>query len=205
MKMFFILIFFAAMHSLQAQQQVSFKKIDSLVVKWNQATIASLERQKVMSKDDNVKDYYNQRLLAFKMLVGNEDTGRSNDISLRGLFCNKLITKNRRKDFFIIENNITGAKNIYRILLIYKENSTCYFVELYTYLLEGWYQNKVIKITSHRLREPLSNLLVNLKKGFNKDDVIISHFVYDMNDMIKITSEYYLHTTLSWDSGIKQL
>jgi len=171
--------------------------VDSLFIKWNEKSLASLERQIQLSPDSVKRVAYKNRLLALKAYLDIATSTTINTKSIRYKFLTSLFPRQMNSEFYVIEANESGQKVLLQNFVVYPTGNIAR-VDFY-YFDGGWRKSRSFKIQNFALNEDLQSYLT--KKGFNEDDVIISKFE---NGKIKV-SEYFLYGTLSASSGVKTI
>lgn len=200
---FLTLAYLSLFHVMFAPEDIRLD-LDKIFIHWNEATLQSLERQQATSLNDKQKSNYNNRILGFKWLMRLEDAKTLDKESIRYRFLQLIQPQIEKREVVIVEANYNGSTQVLRNFLVYKGDNDTSVVELYLFLKEGgWYKKGTAKTQVLQFDMPLSKYLTNYGKGFTYEDVIISHFSNGKNKVI--TSEYYLFTTLSADSGVKKL
>ncbi len=107
----------------------------------------------------------------------------------------------KKKDFYIIEANESGSKVLLRTFVLYKESTNMIDIEFYDFFNEEWQKKGEFKKDNFYLQPDLKNYISQFSKGFNYDDIILTEF---KNGYVK-ESEYYLYSTLSAESKIKNI
>ena len=165
---------------------------ESLFVKWNVATISSLNRQIQSSEDVTVKSKYENRLAAFSSYIDIKTPTSVNKNSTRYKFL-KLIKNNfENKDLLILEATTEGEKIVINnyVLTLNKPNQS--ILDIYYYDSKKWVKTDTKKMKIVDVDSSLANHFCKLYTGFNQNDVIITHF---KNGVIE-SSEFFLYTTL---------
>ena len=184
------ILFFCASGSVQQGKDTN---IDSTFINWNKATIASLRLQAAIEEQTKVIDSYKNRLAAFYAYINIKTDNQLNKNSIRYKFLTRIKEQLKQKNIFIIEANTSGEKVEIRNFVLYPNSQDKIDVEIYRYILQGWRKDKVIKDYQQSIDTTLLSHRVKWPKGFNNDDVIISHFQQGHIN----TSEFFLFGTLS--------
>ena len=198
------LLYFFILFSCSNRYNNNYSHLDtnSIFINWNIATLKSLKNQLELSKDSSTKNIYENRLLAFKSFIDIDKEEKVNRNSIRYKFIEELEKNaNSIKDFYVFEANTSGENVEIRNYVIYSDMANNASVDIYNFDNGKWIKNATSKTIDLQLDSNLKNYLVKFKTGFNKDDVIITHF---KNNTIS-DSEYYLYTTLSDGNSIKKI
>lgn len=160
---------------------------------WNKATIASLRQQSKTKEQTKIIGYYKNRLDAFYAYIDIKSDSQLNKGSIRYKFLDLVKDKLMKKDVFIIEANTSGEKVDIRTIVLYPTATNKMHIEVYRYSLQGWRWNTAIENYDLSADTILLNGRVKWAKGFNHDDVTISHF---RNGKVQ-SSEFFLFGTLA--------
>ena len=196
---YFAFLFFSTSKSNQGLAQPS---TDSVFINWNKATLESLNRQKNSTTDSVQKAKYENRLLATKEYWNVRNVEDLNRKSIRYNLLTTILKDPaaRKNGLYVIEANESGSKVLLRSFVLHMGDNTV-DVEFYDFINSEWQKTGQFKKVSFRLRSDLKSYITPFGKGFNYDDVIITEFT---NNQVK-ESEYYLYSTLSTDSKIKDV
>ncbi|CAN5419505.1 hypothetical protein BH10BAC2_BH10BAC2_18450 [soil metagenome] len=150
--------------------------------------------QTTADEQSKVRAYYENRLATFHDNIGIKKLDDVNTNSFRYEFIHLIKDKLQQKDVIIIEANKSGYRYVIKNYLVYLNNSNDIHVEVYnSYNPLDWQIEKTITYHEKGIDTVLFHHRAKWAKGFNNDDVIISHFI---NGQIK-TSEFFLFGTLS--------
>lgn len=177
--------------------------LDSVFISWNKSTLKSLNRQAKLATDSLQRTIYENRLLSVKEYWSIKNIDDINNGSIRYKFLKTVFAKldDKKTDFFIIEANESGSKVLLRTFVLYKDSTNTIDVEFYDFFNEEWQKTGKFKKDSFHLQADLKNYISQFGKGFNYDDIILTEF---KNGHVK-ESEYYLYSTLSAESKIKNV
>jgi hypothetical protein len=177
--------------------------LDSVFISWNKSTFKSLNRQAKLATDSLQRTFYENRLLSVKEYWRIKNINDVNNGSIRYKFLKTVFAKldDKKKDFYIIEANESGSKFLLRTFVLYKDSSNTIDVEFYDYFNEIWQKTGKFKKENFYLQANLKNYVSQFSKGFNYDDIILTEF---KNGQVN-QSEYYLYSTLSTESKIKNI
>ncbi len=177
--------------------------LDSVFISWNKSTLKSLNRQAKLATDSLQRTIYENRLLSVKEYWGVKNIDDINNGSIRYKFLKTVFAKldDKKKDFYIIEANESGSKVLLRTFVLYKDSTNMIDVEFYDFFNEEWQKKGEFKKDNFYLQPDLKNYISQFSKGFNYDDIILTEF---KNGYVK-ESEYYLYSTLSAESKIKNI
>lgn len=171
---------------------------------WNQATLNSLKRQLAATTVEKSKKDYTNRIFGFKALMQIENERSIIKESIRYQFLQLVLSEAKIKEVFVIETTTMASTFILRNFLATKLDENTYQIGIYIYLGENGWKKEGTAIAQHLEFElPLTKCLEKSGKGFNYQDVIISH--WDIAEQCNVSSEYYLPTTLSFNCGVKKL
>lgn len=176
---------------------------DAICIDWNRLTFQSLERQARQATDNTQKSLYDNSLLAVKEQWKVKGNDSYNDSSIRYKFLETICSNSDccKKTFYIIEANESGSKILLRHFIVYTDATNVVNVEFYDFTNSVWHKTGKFKLENFHFKDDLKNYLYQFGKGINNDDIIITKFE---NCHVK-ESEYYLYSTLSLDSGIKEI
>lgn len=177
--------------------------LDSVFISWNRATLKSLNRQAKLATDSLQRTIYENRLLSVKEYWGVKNIDDINNGSIRYKFLKTVFAKleDKKNDFYIIEANESGSKVLLRTFVLYKDSTNMIDVEFYDFFNEKWQKKGGFKKDNFYLQPDLTNYISQFSKGFNYDDIILTEF---KNGYVR-ESEYYLYSTLSAESKIKNV
>jgi hypothetical protein len=162
-------------------------------VNWNKATIASLRQLSTSNEQTRVTDYYKNRVAAFYAYIDIKSDNQLNKESIRYKFLKLLKNKLETKDVFIVEATNSGEEVDIRTIVLYPTATDKVDVEIYRYSLQGWRRDTAIKNYQLSVDKSFLSGRVTWAKGFNHDDVTVSHF----HDGKVKASEFFLFGTLS--------
>lgn len=179
------------------------RELDTEFVNWNKATFESLERQLQESKDSTQSALYQNRLSVIKGYWNIETTESVNDKSIRYKFLQTVFSNlgNSQKSFYVIEANESGSKILLRNYVLHINHNGAVEVQFYDFAREGWRKTGEFMQDSLYLRSDLKTYISPFGKGFNYDDIVITEFE---NGRL-VESEYYLYSTLSVESKVKNV
>ena len=176
-------------------------EVERIFIQWNKLTLLSIDKKHDTQKDLKLKSYYQNRKEAFKAFLGFDTSKPIDTSSTRLTFLKKYIGSFTDKDIWIIEANVSGERiYIQNYVVIFKALDN---VEVYKYQWEKdtkWILSDSTKQLSFKYEADIAKLVTEFGKGFNNDDVIITH-IYNGNIQ---SSEYFLFATLK-DNGLKSL
>lgn len=177
--------------------------LDSVFISWSKSTFKSLNRQLESATDSVQKAMYENRLLAVKEYWSIKSIDDVNNKSIRYKFLKTVFAEShdRKKDFYIIEANESGSKVLLRSFVLYLDSANAVDVEFYDFINGEWQKTGRFRKSNFYLQGDLVNYITQFGKGFNNDDIAITEF---KNDRVK-ESEYYLYSTLSAESKIKNV
>ena len=176
---------------------------DSVFINWNKSTFESLNRQTQLASDSMSRSLYENRLLNIKGYWEIDKLEETNNKSIRYELLKTVFAKPdyEQKDFYIIEANESGAKVLLRSFVLCINANNTVDVEFYDFVNGEWRKTGKFTKDNFYLQADLKNYISKFGKGFNYDDIIITEF---KNGRIK-ESEYYLYSTLSAESKIKNV
>ena len=177
---------------------------DTTFINWNKASLQSLAKQISSTKDSAERSLYENRVLAFKAFVDIDKAEDVNVKSIRYQFMQEMIKNvdNNQKDYYIVEANRSGERVEVRNYAIYpRTEGDKADVNVYNFSNRRWNKVSMSKEINFPFLDSLTSYRTKFGLGFNQDDVIVTHFV---NNTI-ITSEYYLYSTLSNTSNVKEV
>jgi hypothetical protein len=195
-----LLIFILLLSSFLDEKKGTGVEPEATFINWNKATIASLRQQSKSKEQTRVTDYYKNRLAAFYAYIDIISDNQLNKGSIRYKFLDLVEKKLAKKDVFIIEAKTSGEKVNIRTIVLYPSTTNKTDVEIYRYNLQGWRRDTAIQNYELSTDTTLLNGRVKWAKGFNHDDVTISHF---LNGKVK-ASEFFLFGTLA-NENVKKL
>jgi hypothetical protein len=195
-----LLIFFFIFSSFWDDKHVASVDIEATFVNWNKATIASLRLQSTGDEQTRAKDYYKNRLAAFYAYIDIKTYSQINKESIRYKFLELVANQLETDNVFIIEANNSGEHVDIRSVVVYPKVTNNVDVEIYRYNLQGWRKDTVIKNYALSISNTFLNEKVKWAKGFNQDDVTISHF---QKGKVR-ASEFFLFGTLA-NENVKKL
>ncbi len=196
-----ILIIFNLGFSLPPSKTKFVQDTGSIFVNWNRATFSSLERQYNSTKELDLKNLYDNRILALESYLGVEKGNYINKNSIRFNFLSAVEKDMKNKNIIILEANESGEKVIIQNYVVKLKSPAQVDIDKYYYYPDlNWIKVDSIKNVVSSPNLNLTECFVKFAKGFNYDDIIITHL--DSN-MIK-SSEYFLFGTLI-DNGYKSL
>ena len=177
--------------------------LDSIFISWNKSTLKSLNRQVKLATDSLQRTIYENRLLSIKEYWRIKNINDINNGSIRYKLLKTVFAEldDKKKDFYIIEANESGSKILLRTFVLYKDSSSTIDIEFYDYFNEEWQKTGKFKKDNFYFKTDLKNYISQFNKGFNYDDIILTEF---KNGHVK-ESEYYLYSTLSAESKIKNI
>ena len=176
--------------------------IDTSFVSWNKVTFQSLTHQIEVTKDSTEQSLYENRILAFKAYIGINSVEDINVKSIRYQFIKELLknTKDKR-DFYIVEANKSGERVEIRNYVVYPLSSGKADIYIYTYVNRKWIKkSESIKLDLLSI-DDLMSYRTKFNTGFNQDDIIVTRFANN----IALASEFYLYSTLSDKSNLKEI
>lgn len=203
-KLLSITYFFLLSWSLNRPNQASAQsELDTAFVNWNKATLVSLERQLQSSTDSMQKALYENRLLTIKGYWDIKNIEAVNNKSIRYELLKTVFANlgNKQKGFYIVEANESGSKVLLRSYVLHRKANNESEVEFYDFINGGWKITGKFKLDILYLQTDLKGYISPFGKGFNDEDIIITEFE---NGRLK-ESEYYLYSTLSMESKIKNV
>ncbi|MEI6190680.1 MAG: hypothetical protein WCP61_09700 [Chitinophagia bacterium] len=177
--------------------------IDSIFINWNKSTLISIKRQLESATDSLQKAMYENRLLAVKEYWNIKNIGDLNNKSIRYKLIKTLFVKSndKKKDFYIIEANESGSKVLLRSFVLWVDSTNTVDIEFYDFFNEEWQRTGKFKKTNFHFQIDLKNYISKFGKGVNYDDIVVTEF---KNNQVK-ESEYYLYSTLSPESKVKDV
>lgn len=184
-------------------QAYSQSELDTAFVNWNKATLVSLERQLQSSADSMQKALYENRLLTIKGYWDIENIEAVNNKSIRYELLKTVFVNlgNKQNGLYIVEANESGSKVLLRSYVLHRNANNEGEVEFYDFINGGWKITGKFKLDNLYLQADLKGYISPFGKGFNDEDVVITEFE---NGRLK-ESEYYLYSTLSMESKIKNV
>jgi hypothetical protein len=176
--------------------------LDSIFVSWNKFTFKSLKRQTQSTIDSVQKAMYENRLLSVKEYWNIKNIDDFNNTSIRYKLLKTVFVKsNKKKDFYIIEANESGSKVLLRSIVLCISSASTVDADFYDFFNGEWKITRKLKGIDFYLQSDFKNYISRFGKGFNSDDIIITEF---KNGRVQ-ESEYYLYSTLSAESKIKNV
>ena len=200
-KLTLLLYFFSCLvykpHQIYAQRH-----LDSIFINWNISTFKSLDAQIQSSADSVQKSNYENRRLTFNGYLDIEKVESVNTESLRYKFLDKIrLGNNERQNFYIIEANKSGMSMLLRSFVVYIDTAHKAEIVFYTYVNGKWQKRGLCKKDNFNIDNDLKSSITEFGKGFNYGDIIVTKFE---NNFVK-ESQYYLYSTLSMKSAIKEV
>ena len=196
---FFNILFFSST-LVGFQSRLTNVSLDSVYIRWCEATRSSLSL-KASSKSDSIgRHYYENRLATFDRIrdkkAGYLDTSSLRYTFLRVLFHNQGLTNKR---FYILEASLSGAKTVPRNFVVYPNSSENIHVDIFVFGINGWFKQGQVEHLNCKIDSTTINY--ESKKGFNDDDIIVTKF----NGTAIEYSNFYLFGTISQASAIKKI
>ena len=177
--------------------------LDSVFISWNKYTFESLNRQMQLASDSMQKAMYENRRLAVKEYWKIKNADDFNSKSIRYKLLKTVFEKpdDSKKDFYVIEANESGSKVLLRSFVLYIDANNTVDVEFYNFFNSEWQKKGKFKKDDFHLQSDLKSYISQFGKGFNYNDIVITEF---KNSRV-IESEYYLYSTLSAESQVKNI
>ncbi len=198
---FLFFIFFSCLvHN--PNQTYAQQHLDSVFINWNISTFKSLDAQIQSSTDSVQKSNYENRRLTFNGYLDIEKVESVNTESLRYKFLRKIrLRNNERQNFYIIEANKSGMSMLLRNFVVQIGAAHKAEIVFFTYVNGKWQKQGLCKKDNFNIDNDLKSSITEFGNGFNYGDIIVTKFE---NNLVK-ESQYYLYSTLSMKSGIKEV
>lgn len=170
------------------------KSIDTVIINWNRATLASVEAQISKVEDSTLQARYKNASEAITSMWGKTPTE-----SIRYKFLKMINLKKR--EYYIIETKESGSKIVIRNFVAYPNKNNSVSIESYLYANQTWLRKKNCGIKDFTIKRQINSDLVSLWDGFNDNDIIITRFQNGQ----AVESVYFLYNTLSSTSNFKKI